>query len=690
MPAHRLHGRLRFQGLDISVENAKGSTRRWYDPSGKETGSTLMKNHYGYIKKTRGTDGDHVDVYVGPNPDASTAYVINQMKKPAGSTRGDGAKWDRFDEQKIMLGFDSAEDAREAYSAQYDDPRFFGSMKAMTMTEFKTKVLDPDSHGKKVAECGDSMSSRLRRLRERRSDPYAKTAKVTGMHGYLTPEEVTALQNRNRPNTGIRGNQPAQFRGIIQPQKLSGLAHAAESGRGLPQAELCKGMAVESEHTADPATALQIAIDHLKESPDYYKELSKLESKMKKAAPFIDDFVEASLAEMGRGGGLAGFKLSSELLGGSAGVEELPPLTAFAKATTTKAEASDAKAELSKSASERVHRLADRIDDVGIGVLAAPYAADVVSHGMEKARNPKIRAAAGALRAAVGTESRFGKSHGRELAGLAMVAPGVTHSLARGVDKALPKQKQSAYHEALAKMGPEKTAQWEKLASTLDPDFEYLDEEKRANLFFGLSRLAGRGAGAVGRGARAVQGAGSRAMQWSQDAGSRVAQGVRGTTARASQGVSNQVQNVSSQARAGFHSGRTGQKISPGTVQRMDRVKPPVTAQAPVAPQTPYRTPAPTATVAPRPAAAPTAPPVAPQTAAATPQAAAQASQAAQAKAPGVLRPKNLLIAGAAGAAGLGLYGGYKGIQTGSEMLQSASHAQPLYPQGVEGPGRLF
>lgn len=44
--------------------------------------------------------------------------------------------------------------------------------------------------------------------------------------------------------------------------------------------ELEKGIKVEMEHTTDHATALEIAMDHLKEHPDYYKELEKMENKM--------------------------------------------------------------------------------------------------------------------------------------------------------------------------------------------------------------------------------------------------------------------------------------------------------------------------------------------------------------------------------------------------------------------------
>jgi len=142
MAARKLEGRLTFRGLEISIETDKGSKREWHDPHSGESGSTLMKFPYGYIRKTLGTDGDHVDVYVGPNEAADNVYIVNQMKKPDFKT---------FDEQKCMLGFDNAIAAKKAYLDHYNDDRFFGSMATLSFEEFKTKVLDKDNHGEKVA-----------------------------------------------------------------------------------------------------------------------------------------------------------------------------------------------------------------------------------------------------------------------------------------------------------------------------------------------------------------------------------------------------------------------------------------------------------------------------------------------------------------------------------------------------------
>lgn len=146
-----LDGKIDFWGLPISVEHAKGSLREYKGPDGKVRASTKMKAHYGYIRGTLGTDGDHVDVYVGPDEDAKMVYVIDQMKKPDGEIVKDGKPWTKFDEQKCMLGCKSAKEATDLYKSHYTDPRFFGSVRAIPLEAFKEKVMDKENRGKKVA-----------------------------------------------------------------------------------------------------------------------------------------------------------------------------------------------------------------------------------------------------------------------------------------------------------------------------------------------------------------------------------------------------------------------------------------------------------------------------------------------------------------------------------------------------------
>lgn len=128
---YRIDYKTTFQGLPVTIENRKGSIRRWKDLDSGEEGQTKMEFPYGYIRGTEGLDGDHVDCFLGPNPEASHAYIVHQLKKP---------DFVQHDEDKVMLGWDSPEAAAEAYIRHFNDARFLGSMTIMPMAEFKMKV----------------------------------------------------------------------------------------------------------------------------------------------------------------------------------------------------------------------------------------------------------------------------------------------------------------------------------------------------------------------------------------------------------------------------------------------------------------------------------------------------------------------------------------------------------------------
>lgn len=101
-------GTVQWQGLTLRIENPRGTTRSGTDPDGKAWSNT-MAAHYGYIAGTRGADGDAVDVFVGPVPEATGVWVINQAN-------ADGS----FDEHKVLVGFLDEQQALTAYRNSYD------------------------------------------------------------------------------------------------------------------------------------------------------------------------------------------------------------------------------------------------------------------------------------------------------------------------------------------------------------------------------------------------------------------------------------------------------------------------------------------------------------------------------------------------------------------------------------------
>ncbi|ENW30621.1 PLxRFG domain-containing protein [Acinetobacter lwoffii] len=127
-------GHIKVHGLDIAVENPRGSERRGTDPDGKEWAHT-MSDHYGYIKKTTGADNEHIDTYIGRNPESEQIFVVDQIDQKTGG----------FDEHKVMMGFNSQEDAIKAYSSNFDDGWKVGPVRAMSKDEFKTWLKDGDT-----------------------------------------------------------------------------------------------------------------------------------------------------------------------------------------------------------------------------------------------------------------------------------------------------------------------------------------------------------------------------------------------------------------------------------------------------------------------------------------------------------------------------------------------------------------
>lgn len=128
-------GHLKLQGLDIALENPKGSTRSGTDKDGKAWQST-MAHDYGYIKRTLGADGDHVDVFIGEQPDSETVYVVDQVDPKTG----------KFDEHKVMMGFADEQAAQAGYLANYEKGwKGLGSIKAMPVEEFKRWVKAGDT-----------------------------------------------------------------------------------------------------------------------------------------------------------------------------------------------------------------------------------------------------------------------------------------------------------------------------------------------------------------------------------------------------------------------------------------------------------------------------------------------------------------------------------------------------------------
>ena len=97
--------------FDITIEQPQGSVRKGTDADGKQWESK-MHNTYGYIRGAVGVDGDHIDVFLSNDIDGwngHKVFVVDQYN-PDGT----------FDEHKVMLGFNDADEAKSDYLANYE------------------------------------------------------------------------------------------------------------------------------------------------------------------------------------------------------------------------------------------------------------------------------------------------------------------------------------------------------------------------------------------------------------------------------------------------------------------------------------------------------------------------------------------------------------------------------------------
>lgn len=166
-----------IHGLNITIENPKGGERSGVGKDGKPW-SVKMPAHYGYFKRSEGSDGDHVDVYLGPHPKSSKVFIINQQDHET----------KKFDEHKILLGFGSLKQATDTYHKGFSDgkgPDRIGGLFEVSIDEFKAwlkngdtskpfspgeaaKAVIPDTHqlGMRVAK-GGSMCANCEYLADR-------------------------------------------------------------------------------------------------------------------------------------------------------------------------------------------------------------------------------------------------------------------------------------------------------------------------------------------------------------------------------------------------------------------------------------------------------------------------------------------------------------------------------------------
>ncbi|AXQ66567.1 MAG: ClpP [Caudoviricetes sp.] len=124
-----IKGKVTLNNIPITIENPKGSIRSGTSPEGEKWESKIYFT-YGYIDNSIGSDGDEIDIFLGPLADSNKeffVYIINQVN-PTNLN---------FDEQKVMFGFSSSEEAKKAYLSCYEKGwKGYGSMEQISLPGF--------------------------------------------------------------------------------------------------------------------------------------------------------------------------------------------------------------------------------------------------------------------------------------------------------------------------------------------------------------------------------------------------------------------------------------------------------------------------------------------------------------------------------------------------------------------------
>lgn len=129
-------GRIEHSGFKIGIENPEGSFRKGIDSDGKEW-SNKINHHYGDLTGSLGADNDAIDVFVKPSTtDGGKVFVVDQVNPSDGN----------FDEHKVMLGFDSKEEAEAAYRSNYNKGwQGLGQITESSKEDFKTWLKNSDT-----------------------------------------------------------------------------------------------------------------------------------------------------------------------------------------------------------------------------------------------------------------------------------------------------------------------------------------------------------------------------------------------------------------------------------------------------------------------------------------------------------------------------------------------------------------
>ena len=120
-----LDSKTSFKGLSITIEFRKGDTKSGTDVFGNDWKKTMLHD-YGYFDGIMGADGQELDVYINSDARTDNIFRVTQLNVKTGE----------FDEYKIMIGFNTIEDAKQGYLVHYPEGWVgFGDIEEISLKE---------------------------------------------------------------------------------------------------------------------------------------------------------------------------------------------------------------------------------------------------------------------------------------------------------------------------------------------------------------------------------------------------------------------------------------------------------------------------------------------------------------------------------------------------------------------------
>jgi hypothetical protein len=214
-------GHVKIHGFDISIIQPKGSAV--VDVGTDRARVSKMNNTYGYIRGTEGKDHDH-----GENPLSEKVFVVDRIHPETGE----------FSEHKVMMGFNSVDEARKAYLSTYG--KGWKGLDNITETGIEDFRRWAEMDGRRIKPFAEYKSN-IRSHAEQAEDLEAVNEKFNEELETLTPENADSkVFNLGMPSpilraTGITDN-PLKLYGNKMLSKMRKHGFNASDIKNLPKA----------------------------------------------------------------------------------------------------------------------------------------------------------------------------------------------------------------------------------------------------------------------------------------------------------------------------------------------------------------------------------------------------------------------------------------------------------------------